>query len=393
MHSWNQLRLPKYKLTINASFCAALHPHSDDGEEQHHRKKARCVGSGGSVTSEGELAIGASSTKTSVDLNTPTRVASQCGKGMDAGDTISTDASTGTTASLEHTNGEAQDIADCKPACSGTLTPSSVLVQVENSEVVVSQELSYCLTSVNQKAEYSEEVNEVEEEYEYGEIEFDPYAFIKTLPPLSACVPPRNEFLLPRLTRHSMKKKTLVLDLDETLVHSTLDGSSHTSDFVFPVTLGPVTHMVAVRKRPHLNTFLSRVSDLYEVVVFTASQQVYAEQLLDIVDPKSKWIRHRVYRDSCVVWEGNYLKDLTVLGRDLAHTIIIDNSPQAFGFQLENGVPIESWYDDDSDQELLRLLPFLEEIAHVDDVRPHISNKFGLKNRVEAAPDILYLEQ
>jgi hypothetical protein len=115
---------------------------------------------------------------------------------------------------------------------------------------------------------------------------------------------------------------------------------------------------------------------LFDIVVFTASQQIYAEQLLDIVDPKGEYISHRIYRDSCVVWEGNYLKDLTVLGRDLAHTIIVDNSPQAFGFQLENGVPIESWYDDDNDVELLRLIPFLEQLAKVEDVRPHLGDKF-----------------
>jgi CTD small phosphatase-like protein 2 len=201
-------------------------------------------------------------------------------------------------------------------------------------------------------------------------VEFDPLLFIKRLPPLERCVPPRRDFLLPRQTRRS-KQKTLVLDLDETLVHSTLDGYCR-PDFTFPVEVGSMRHMVGVRQRPHLHTFLERVARLYEVVVFTASQRVYAEQLLNVVDPGRRLVRHRVYRESCVLWEGNYLKDLTVLGRDLAHTIIVDNSPQAFGFQLDNGIPIESWFDDDGDEELLKLIPFLEKVVHAEDVRPHI---------------------
>ncbi len=289
--------------------------------------------------------------------------------------TVSTDDSTGTSESLDN---KKQDVRPSSSSVTVTQSSSKLVVNSESSEVFVSQEVSCCTTE------------EVEED-EYCEVEFDPYAFIKTLPPLSKCVPARDKFLLPRLTRHS-HKKTLVLDLDETLVHSTLDGSIDCSDFVFPVSLGTITHMVGVRKRPHLHTFLKRMAQLFDIVVFTASQKIYAEQLLDIVDPKGEYIRHRIYRDSCVVWEGNYLKDLTVLGRDLAHTIIVDNSPQAFGFQLENGVPIESWYDDDNDVELLRLIPFLEQLARVDDVRPHLGNKFGLKDLVEAAPDLTYLD-
>ena len=75
-----------------------------------------------------------------------------------------------------------------------------------------------------------------------------------------------------------------VLDLDETLVHSTLDGCDE-PDFSFPVAFNGREHRVHVRRRPHLQHFLQRCAELFEVVVFTASQKVYAEQLLNILDP------------------------------------------------------------------------------------------------------------
>jgi uncharacterized protein YdiU (UPF0061 family) len=73
------------------------------------------------------------------------------------------------------------------------------------------------------------------------------------------------------------------------------------------------------------------------------------------------------------------------LGRDLAHTAIVDNSPQAFGFQVDNGIPIESWYDDTADTELLQLLPLLDQLAGADDVRPLLRERFRMRERVAGA--------
>jgi len=136
--------------------------------------------------------------------------------------------------------------------------------------------------------------------------------------------------------------------------------------------------------RPYLAKFLRQVSMWFEIVVFTASQKVYADKLLNILDPKRRYIKHRIFRDSCVCVDGNYLKDLTVLGRDLSKVAIVDNSVQAFGFQLNNGIPIESWFDDDNDQELLNLIPFLQKLKDTKDVRPLIKKTFRLEEFVNS---------
>ncbi|CAK9140138.1 unnamed protein product [Ilex paraguariensis] len=206
---------------------------------------------------------------------------------------------------------------------------------------------------------------------------FDPHMFIRNLPDLPDVSPSFRPTLLPKETR-KVKSVTLVLDLDETLVHSTLEYCND-ADFTFSVVFNMKEHTVYVKQRPYLRTFLERVAEKFEIAIFTASQSIYAKQLLDILDPDGKIISRRAYRESCIFSDGNYTKDLTILGVDLAKVAIIDNSPQVFQLQVNNGIPIRSWFDDPSDCALISLLPFLGTLVDADDVRPIIAKRFGNK--------------
>jgi len=175
-----------------------------------------------------------------------------------------------------------------------------------------------------------------------------------------------QKFLLSPLPPEDANKKTLVLDLDETLVHSSFKPIPD-PDFVMSIELENVIHKVYVRKRPGVDNFLRVVGEKFEVVVFTASLAKYADPLLDILD-RQRLVKKRLFREACVQHYGNYVKDLSHLGRPLTNVIIIDNSPFSYMFQPDNAIPITSWFNDKADRQLYDLLPFLEQLMFVEDV-------------------------
>ncbi|KAJ2786512.1 hypothetical protein GGI15_001476 [Coemansia interrupta] len=180
-----------------------------------------------------------------------------------------------------------------------------------------------------------------------------------------------SQHLLPPLAPEHSGRKCLVLDLDETLVHSSFREVEH-PDYVVPVVLEGQEHNVYVVKRPGVDEFMRIMGEYYEIVVFTASLSMYADPVLDLLD-KSKVVHHRLFRESCNLYNGNYVKDLSRLGRDIADSIIIDNSPASYAFHPNNAIGISTWLNDPMDTELRDLIPFLIDLTQVDDVAAVLS--------------------
>ncbi|CAM0139496.1 unnamed protein product [Umbelopsis sp. WA50703] len=186
----------------------------------------------------------------------------------------------------------------------------------------------------------------------------------------------RQEWLLDAISVQDRGKKCLVLDLDETLVHSSFKVTPQ-ADMVVPVEIDGTVHNVYVLKRPGVDLFMKRMSNVYEIVVFTASLAKYADPVLDVLDIH-RVIQHRLFRESCFNHMGTYVKDLSQLGRNVKEVVILDNSPASYLFHPANAVPVSSWFNDLHDSELIDMIEFLEELATVNDVTTVLDNNIGI---------------
>ncbi|KAK8809382.1 hypothetical protein WA171_000966 [Blastocystis sp. BT1] len=230
---------------------------------------------------------------------------------------------------------------------------------VRASQVVVEQSSQYKLDGVTGLYQTSVIASAPQQGYVQEEtlnaVDYAPILFVKSLPLYSSIDSEFKTELLP--PRESDPKFTVVLDLDETLVHCSTDPLTHYHAKYTILWEGhPVT--IYARIRPYAKELLSYCSSFCEVIVFTASVREYADKMLDVLDPEHRFIKYRLFRDSCTFINGNYVKDLNRLGRRLERTVIVDNSISCFGYHIENGIPIRPWYNDWEDRELYNLATY-----------------------------------
>ena len=157
-----------------------------------------------------------------------------------------------------------------------------------------------------------------------------------------------NKIILPK----NSKKFTLILDLDETLISFKTDPFDESKGLL--------------RFRPYLYEFLDLMKKYFEIIIFTSATIEYADPILNAIENgKKKYFDFRLYRNHTIILNNNeFVKDISRIGRNLEKCVIVDNMPQNFRLQKENGIFIKAfWGEDIYDTALLNLMPILVNIA------------------------------
>ncbi len=177
--------------------------------------------------------------------------------------------------------------------------------------------------------------------------------------------PAFNDLLPPPPPEPYRHPLTLVLELDDTLVHSAWD---HAKGW-------------RTAKRQGVDYFLGYLSQYYEIVIFSKSSMAFAENTVSKIDPYHAFISYSLYKEVCRTKDGKIVKDLSMMNRPLEKIIMIDPDQDCASMQPENNIPLDKW-DGKKDDKLIALIPFLEYVATqpVKDVRPILSSFKDKKN-------------
>jgi len=182
-------------------------------------------------------------------------------------------------------------------------------------------------------------------------------------------------------------KYTLVLDMDETLIHFVYRNKNIKNMITYNmIEQNDLSQLGMFLLRPYTKYFFDKLKNLYEIIIFTNGIKEYCDKILSLIDPNLEYIKFRLFRKHSISKDNDIkIKDLSLLGRDLSKIIIIDNSAKNYKLQQDNGLPISSWKGDVNDTALKNLVPILKNIAEndVEDVRDiivKIKEKLSEKN-------------
>jgi Dullard-like phosphatase family protein len=155
-------------------------------------------------------------------------------------------------------------------------------------------------------------------------------------------------FRPPYIHTERIKPYTLILDLNDTIVNFQQTNNSQG----------------ILRLRPFLIEFLEEISHYYELILFTTSTEYFSKPIINAIEENKKYFDFVFYREYAIIVGNDFVKDLTRIGRSLDSTIIIDNMPQNFRLQKENGIHIKPFFaQDPNDNTLIELMNILIIIA------------------------------
>ena len=162
----------------------------------------------------------------------------------------------------------------------------------------------------------------------------------------------------------------LILDIDETLVFSTLTPLDREEDFMID--------QYFVYRRPHLNDFFPYCLDNFRTAVWSSSSPSYAEAMMDHILSEAGTLEFIWSREQCtqkinpesgqLYWLKN-LKKVKRRGYDLDRVLMIDDSPEKLQKNYGNHLLVRPFLGDETDNELLYLKKYLESLRNIDNIR------------------------
>ena len=276
------------------------------------------------------------------------------------------------------------------------------------SEKIISIKVISANSEPEDTAFYSEEdkfIDELSEEYKKYYINtvdncYGNYDIYVTNSLMLTTILPDKDYFLQEINKKKISfkrspfKKLMLLDLDETLIHTDFDYKFKTHDVYLNMKMDDGEEVLPINIRPYLSEFLAFSSKFFDVLIFTASQRKYAEVIVNHIDPERAYIKDIIDRESCVIYKNLFLKFPEILDVPLKDCVIIDNSIFSFAHHLSNGILVTSFYNESDDQDLYSLIEFLEAgVVKTSDVRDVIENTFEfmkIKESLKNLPDNVY---